>query len=86
MKDIIKDIIKRTGMMRAKAAAAFTSCAIMAAMPQGLLAQSSQTPAPGDAVLTRVMWVVLAGWIGIGIYLFIIDRRVSRLEKRARND
>ena len=32
--------------------------------------------------LHRVMWLILIIWFGIGAYLFKIDRRIARLEKK----
>jgi CcmD family protein len=39
-----------------------------------------------SATLRRVMWVVLAAWTALGVYLFTIDRKVTRLEKRVRGE
>ncbi len=32
--------------------------------------------------LARVMWIVLVIWLALGVYLFKIDRDISRLEKK----
>ncbi|MBN1533664.1 MAG: CcmD family protein [Spirochaetes bacterium] len=39
---------------------------------------------PGDAdePIYRVLGIVLFVWIGISLYLFFIDRKITRLEKR----
>jgi len=75
--------LKRIGMMGAVIAAFILT--IIVAIPSVLCAQAQSPPAGGE-VLTRVMWVVLAGWAGIGVYIFFIDRKVSRLEKKGRHD
>jgi CcmD family protein len=37
-------------------------------------------PADSAAVLYRVMGVVMVVWIGLAVFLFRLDRRLSRLE------
>jgi CcmD family protein len=32
-------------------------------------------------ILIRVMFVILIAWAGLSVYLFLIDRRIARLEK-----
>jgi len=51
-----------------------------------LNASQPEKEAPADAaiILYRVMGVVLVVWIGLAIYLFTIDRKLTRLEKEAR--
>ena len=36
--------------------------------------------------LTFVMGVNLVIWLGISFYLFVLDRRIKKLEERARNE
>jgi CcmD family protein len=47
---------------------------------------ANETAAPAitekDDALSRVMWVVLVVWLGLGAYLFKIDRRIARLERK----
>jgi CcmD family protein len=38
-------------------------------------------PAESSNVLYQVMAVILVIWLGLALYLFLIDRRVTRLEK-----
>jgi CcmD family protein len=38
-------------------------------------------PAESSTVLYQVMAVILVIWLGLGLFLFQIDRRVARLEK-----
>lgn len=33
-----------------------------------------------------VMWVILGIWFAVSLYLFFIDRKISRLEKKHKND
>jgi CcmD family protein len=51
-----------------------------------LNAAQPEKEAPADAapVLYRVTGVVMVVWIGLAVYLFTIDRRLSRLEKDLR--
>lgn len=46
----------------------------------------SAEPAPaapeGDGAVSRVMWIVLVVWLGIGACLFKIDRNIARLERK----
>jgi CcmD family protein len=48
--------------------------------------QTSDKETPTDAtfVLYRVMGVVLVVWIGLAVYLFSIDRKITRLQKEVR--
>jgi CcmD family protein len=41
-------------------------------------------PTDAAAVLYRVMGVVLIVWIGLALFLFRIDRKLTRLEKEVR--
>jgi len=43
-----------------------------------------EMPADAAVVLYRVMGVVIVVWIGLAVYLFRIDRKVTRLEKEVR--
>ncbi len=43
-----------------------------------------EAPADAGVVLYRVMGVVLVVWIGLAVYLFTIDRKLTRLQKEAR--
>ena len=38
-------------------------------------------PADANAVLYRVMGVVLVVWVGLAVFLFRIDRKLTRLGK-----
>jgi len=37
--------------------------------------------AESSTVLYQVMAVVLVIWLGLGLFLFLIDRRITRLEQ-----
>jgi CcmD family protein len=41
-------------------------------------------PADAAVVLYRVMGTVLVVWIGLAVFLFRVDRKLSRLEKEVR--
>ncbi len=43
--------------------------------------KEKDTAASSGGVLYSVMIAVLTAWVGIGIYLFLIDRRISKIEK-----
>lgn len=43
-----------------------------------------EAPADAGVVLYRVMGVVLIVWIGLAVYLFSIDRKLSGIEKDLR--
>jgi len=57
-----------------------------------LSAQEQARPSAGEQAgaresgcrdtLYRVMAVVLAGWFGIGGYIFFVDRKLARLERK----
>ncbi len=34
------------------------------------------------SALKRVMWTVLVIWAGIGVYLYMLDRKISRMERK----
>lgn len=34
-----------------------------------------------DNELRNVMFIILIVWLGLGLYLFLIDRKISKLEK-----
>ncbi len=44
--------------------------------------KSAEDSESQDSVLFMVMIIVLIIWIGIGIYLFLLNRKVSSLEKK----
>lgn len=45
-------------------------------------AESAPAAPEGDGAVSRVMWIVLVVWLGIGAYLFKIDRNIARLERK----
>lgn len=45
-------------------------------------ADSAPAAPEGDGAVSRVMWIVLVVWLGIGAYLFKIDRNIARLERK----
>lgn len=68
------------------------SCCTIAVPGLSVFAQETVTPsqvtppemdrtAESSAVLYQVMAVVLVIWLGLGLFLFLIDRRVTRLEQ-----
>lgn len=44
--------------------------------------RQSMTVAHADGSIHSVMAVILISWIGISLYLFRIDRRIAKLEKK----
>ncbi len=68
------------------------SCCTIAVPGFSLLAQETdasttitmperERPAESSNVLYQVMAVILVIWLGLAMYLILIDRRVTRLEK-----
>lgn len=65
--------------------AAITTLAL-SSLPSTILAQEAGAAAPaGDGALYRVMWVILSAWAVIAALLFVIDRKVSWLERGRRD-
>jgi CcmD family protein len=55
--------------------------------PHRRQAPASQSVVSADAeILCQVMGVVLIIWLGLALFLFMIDRRVARLEKKVKNE
>lgn len=52
-----------------------------AAEPMLISPPAPEQPADSPAVLYQVMGVILVVWLGLGLFLFLINRRVTRLEK-----
>jgi len=68
------------------------SCCTIAVPGLSVFAQETVTPsqvalpdmgrtAESSTVLYQVMAVVLVIWLGLGLFLFLIDRRITRLEQ-----
>ncbi len=58
---------------------------ILSAQEQARPAAAIQTGVQENGcrgTLYRVMAVVLAGWFGIGGYIFFVDRKLARLERK----
>jgi CcmD family protein len=66
--------------LTALTASGITSAMAYAAETVSEEAAPSDTAA--DSTSSRVMWVVLFVWLGIGAYLFKIDRSIARLERK----
>jgi len=48
---------------------------------EGEIAPSPAKPDDSSSALYRVMWTVLIIWTAISVYLYAIDRKISRLER-----
>lgn len=55
--------------------------ALLYAETTAVEAESSEQAVAYDDMLIKVMAVILVIWGGIAFYLFILDRKISRVEK-----
>jgi len=49
--------------------------------PERTIQQKTDRPADSSNVLYQVMGVILVIWLGLAVFLFRIDRKVTRLDK-----
>ena len=57
------------------------SLVFMVFATQFLHAQAVEQVAQTNNELLKVMFIILVVWFGIGLYLFLIDRKISKLQK-----
>jgi CcmD family protein len=55
--------------------------AALYAADSGAVTSAPAEDTDNKGILIRVMFVILIAWAGLSVYLFLIDRRIARLEK-----